>query len=143
MFIKKVIKTYKSTGKSYIEYRFVRGYRSSAGPRHQTLLTVRDIPLPETQWKLLADTVEAMLHNEQVLFVAETVEALARHYCNMILAKHPEFGQHDSSQGQPGATDEMVYRCSYFIVTARKWKAKKEQCKIAIPDALKMIWKRS
>jgi len=102
MFIKKVIKTYKSTGKSYIEYRFVRGYRSSAGPRHQTLLTVRDIPLPETQWKLLADTVEAMLHNEQVLLVAETVEALARHYCNMILAKHPEFGQHDSSQGQPG-----------------------------------------
>lgn len=121
MFIKKVIKTYKSTGKSYIEYRFVRGYRSSAGPRHQTLLTVRDIPLPETQWKLLADTVEAMLHNEQVLLVAETVEALARHYCNMILAKHPEFGQHDSSQGQPGATDEMVYRSSFQIFNDRSF----------------------
>jgi hypothetical protein len=52
MFIKKVIKTYKSTGKSYTEYRFVRGYRSIAGPRHQTLLTVRDIPLPETKWEV-------------------------------------------------------------------------------------------
>lgn len=121
MFIKKVTKTYKSTGKSYTEYRFVRGYRSSAGPRHQTLLTVRDIPLPETQWKLLADTVEAMLHNQQLLFVDETIEALARYYCNLILAKHPEFGQHDSRSEQPGSTDELVYRSSFQVFNDRSF----------------------
>ena len=121
MFIKKVTKTYKSTGKSYTEYRFVRGYRSSAGPRHQTLLTVRDIPLPETQWKLLADTVEAKLHNQQLLFVDETIEALARYYCNLILAKHPEFGQHDSRSEQPGSTDELVYRSSFQVFNDRSF----------------------
>lgn len=121
MFIKKVIKTYKSTGKSYTEYRFVRGYRSSAGPRHQTLLTVRDIPLPETQWKLLADTVEAMLHNEQVLFVDENVEALARHYSTLILAKHPEFGQQSRNLGQTQEVDDLVYKSSLRVFNDRSF----------------------
>lgn len=119
MFVKKVVKTYKGTGKSYTEYRFVRGYRSSAGPRHQTLLTVRDIPLPEPQWKLLADTMEAMLHNEQVLFVDETVEALAKHYCNMILIRHPEFGQTKGSQEGSGEADDLVYKSSLQVFNDR------------------------
>ncbi len=119
MFIKKVIKTYKSTGKSYTEYRFVRGYRSIAGPRHQTLLTVRDIPLPETQWKLLADTVEAMLNYEQVLFVDESVEALASHYSSLILAKHPEFRQKTKSQLVPGQTDDLVHKSTLRIFKDR------------------------
>lgn len=121
MFIKKVIKTYKSTGKSYTEYRFVRGYRSIAGPRHQTLLTVRDIPLPETQWKLLADTVEVMLHSEQVLFVDENVEALARHYCNLILAKHPEFGQQSRNLGQTGEVDDLVHKSTLQVFNDRSF----------------------
>ena len=119
MFIKKVIKTYKSTGKSYTEYRFVRGYRSIAGPRHQTLLTVRDIPLPETQWKLLADTVEAMLNYEQVLFVDESVEVLASHYSSLILAKHPEFRQKTKSQLVPGQTDDLVHKSTLRIFKDR------------------------
>ncbi|GEM_PF-4048458 len=60
MFIKKVVKTYKGNGNSYTEYRFVRGYWTSVGPRHQTLLTVRDIPLPEDKWKQLADAMDCI-----------------------------------------------------------------------------------
>ncbi len=121
MFIKKVIKTYKNTGKTYTEYRFVRGYRSSAGPRHQTLMTARDIPLPETQWKLLTGTMEAILHNEQVLFVDENVEALARCYSNRILAKHPEFGQQSSSLGRTGEVDDLVYKSSLRVFNDRSF----------------------
>lgn len=99
----------------------MRGYRSSAGPRHQTLLTVKDIPLPETQWELLADTMEAILHNEQLMFVDENVEALARHYSNRILAKHPEVGQQSSSLGQTGEVDDLVYKSSLRVFNDRSF----------------------
>jgi len=121
MFIKKVIKTYKNTGKSYTEYRFVRGYRSGTGPRHRTLLTVRDIPLAEAQWKPLTNAIEAILHNEQVLFVDEHVEALARHYSNIILAKHPEFDQQSSSLGQTEDVDDLIYKHSLRVFNDRSF----------------------
>ena len=113
MFIKKVIKTYKNTGKTYTEYRFVRGYRTSVGPRHQTLLTVREIPLPETQWKLLADTIDAMLSFEQTLFVDENVEALALHYSKLIRARHPELEKREEAPGYPDHALELVDKNSF------------------------------
>ncbi|MDY0152272.1 MAG: IS1634 family transposase [Candidatus Cloacimonas sp.] len=121
MFIKKVIKTYKSTGKSYTEYRFVRGYRTSVGPRHQTLLTVRDIPLPETQWKLLADTLDALLNLEVVLFVDESVLALAKHYCNLIRARNPEFGDKGNQNGHSDKSKELIYQDSVQIFNDRSF----------------------
>jgi len=119
MFIKKVTKTYKSTGKSYTEYRFVRGYRTSAGPRHQTVLTVRSIPLPESQWKTLADTVEAILRGEESLFVEEAVFALATNYCNMIRARHPEVNESGSGKRIPNEPDELVFRGSLKLFNDR------------------------
>ncbi|HNQ42810.1 MAG TPA: IS1634 family transposase [Candidatus Cloacimonadota bacterium] len=119
MFIKKVVKTYKSTGKTYTEYRFVRGYRTSVGPRHQTVLTVRDIPLPEAQWKLLADTVEALLKDEDILFVDEVVLALATHYCNLIRTRHPETNDQGSGGSVPRDPDELVYRGSLKLFNDR------------------------
>lgn len=121
MFIKEVVKTYKKTGKSYAEYRFVRSFRSSAGPRHQTLLTVKEIPLPETQWKLLADTVEALLYDEMLLFVDEHIEALARHYCQLILAKNPDAIRRYEVAQIPDISDDLVYRKSIQLFDGRSF----------------------
>ena len=123
MFIKKVVKTYKNTGKSYTEYRFVRSYRTSVGPRQQTLLTVKEIPLPESQWKLLADTVEALLHREQVLFVDELVLALANHYCNEIRARNPEFSGNADQNVPPDLPRQLIYKDSVQVFNDRSFGA--------------------
>lgn len=121
MFIKRVVKTYKNTGRSYTEYRFVRGYRTSVGPRHETLLTVKEIPLPESQWKLLADTVEALLLCEEVLFVDEDVMALANHYCNLIRARKPEFRGNGVQNVPPSLLRDLIYKDSVQVFNDRSF----------------------
>lgn len=91
MFIKPITKTYRNTGQSYTEQRFCVSYRNESGQtRHKNLLTIRGLTLPKSQWKLLADTVEAFINQERVLYVDNEIENLAKLYSEMILAKHPE-----------------------------------------------------
>lgn len=123
MFIKKVVKTYKKTGKSYQEYRLVRGYRTNRGPRHQTLLTVRDIPLPESQWKLLADTVEALLNGENPLFLDKNVEAVAKNYYQLIKVKHPDLVQASNAIKAAETSESLVFQDSIQVFYDRSFGA--------------------
>ncbi|MBM3120257.1 MAG: IS1634 family transposase [Chloroflexi bacterium] len=121
MFIKKIVKTYKNTGRSYTEYRFVRGYRTSVGPRHQTLLTVREIPIPEPQWKRLADTMDAILNFEQVIFVDNSICSLAEYYCTLIRARHPEFNSKGNVLARHDDSDDLVYKSSIRVFDDRSF----------------------
>jgi len=115
MFIKRVDKPYPKTGKKYTEYRFVRSYRTSAGPRHQAVLTVWSIPLPEALWKQLADAIESILRNEEVLFVEAEVKALAEHYCTLIRARHPQVEPTREDTDRESETVDLVRRNSLSI----------------------------
>lgn len=109
MFIKPITKTYRNTGQSYTEHRFCVSYRNEGGQtRHKNLLTIRGLTLPKSQWKLLADTVEAFINQERVLYVDNEIENLAKLYSEMILAKHPELkkGKSISSLCKSRVTDE-------------------------------------
>ncbi len=119
MYIKTVEKTYKNTGKIYLEYRFIRGYRTSAGPRQKTLLTVRDIPLPKDQWKTLADTMDDLLKGRLSLFADEAVIALAEHYCDLIRARHPELSESVSGNGKAPESMGMLNRDSLRLSNDR------------------------
>jgi len=85
MFIRK---THKGNGnKRKTVYRLVKSYRTENGPRQQTILNLPDFDLPENQWKLLADTIEAKLNGQIVLYIPDEIEFLATHYVSLIEEK--------------------------------------------------------
>jgi len=85
MYIRKVLKKTKNTER-YV-YRLVESYRTVNGPRQRTLLTLKDFTLEESRWKLLADTIEAFLRDQMVLFLDDDILFLAEHYSTLIKEK--------------------------------------------------------
>jgi len=82
MYIRKVLK--KSKNSERYVYRLVESYRTLNGPRQRTLLTLKDFTLEESKWKLLADTIEAFLRDQLVLFLDDDIRFLAEHYSTLI-----------------------------------------------------------
>jgi len=85
MYIRKVLKKTKNSER-YV-YRLVESYRTVNGPRQRTLLTLKNFTLDESKWKLLADTIEAFLRDQMVLFLDDDIRFLAEHYSNLIKEK--------------------------------------------------------
>ncbi|MFA7057970.1 MAG: IS1634 family transposase [Candidatus Cloacimonadales bacterium] len=85
MYIRSVTKKYKNTER--IIYRLVESYRTINGPRQKTILTLKGFSLPEENWKLLADTIEAFLKDQPVLYLEPEIEQLAQHYATLIREK--------------------------------------------------------
>jgi len=85
MYIRKVEKKegkYKRT-----IYRLVKSYRTENGPRQETILNIKDLDLPQEKWKTLADTIEAKLNGQLVLFLDREIDFLATHYVSLIQEK--------------------------------------------------------
>ena len=82
MYIRKVIKKQKNSER--VVYRLVESYRTPNGPRQRRLLTLKDFNLPEKQWKLLADAIEAELKGQLVIHLDSEVEFLSKHYAEQI-----------------------------------------------------------
>lgn len=77
----------KSGNHERIVYRLVENYRTPKGPRQRTILTLKDFDLPQSKWKLLADTIKAKLKGQTMIFLDEKIEALADHYVSLIEEK--------------------------------------------------------
>ena len=85
MFIRK---THKGNGsKRRTVYRLVQSYRTENGPRQKTILNLPDFDLPKQKWKILADTIEAKLNGQLLLYIEDEIEFLATHYVNLIEEK--------------------------------------------------------
>lgn len=85
MYIRKAKKNsgnYKRTA-----YRLVENYRTPEGPRQRTILTLKNFDLPQSEWKLLSDTIEAKLKDQLLVLQDEKIEALADHYVSLIEEK--------------------------------------------------------
>ncbi|MDD3893172.1 MAG: IS1634 family transposase [Bacteroidales bacterium] len=85
MYIRTVKKKTKNTER--LVYRLVESYRTLEGPRQRTILTLKDFSLPESKWKLLADTIEAYLNDQMVLHLDPEIQQLAEHYSALIREK--------------------------------------------------------
>ena len=84
MFIKTVTKKNSLNGKEYPEFRITQSYRTNAGPRHKTLITLREIPVPKQQWKELCDTIEGMLSGQEIIVFDQTIQSFAEHVVRLI-----------------------------------------------------------
>lgn len=87
MFIK-VTKKQKA-GKSYEQYQLKESYRTPAGPRNRVVFNLgADLDLSKEERKLLADTIEAILYNQEQLFpVGSSIRDMAENYARQIQAK--------------------------------------------------------
>ena len=92
MFIEEIKKQNKKDGKEFFVHRLVVSERTAQGPRHRVILQLGHLDLPRSQWKGLADRIEAMVLDKSTdgmtgdLFESTLdprMEALAVHYANL------------------------------------------------------------
>ena len=67
MYIRRVRKTDKSTGKSYFYYQLIEAYRSAKGPRQRILLNLGKLELDDRERKLLANRIEQLITGQASL----------------------------------------------------------------------------
>lgn len=85
MYIRRVSK--KSGNKERIVYRLVESYRTPNGPRQRTIVNLKGFDLPESKWKHLADSIEAKLKGQSMVFLDEEIDMLSDHYVSLIEKK--------------------------------------------------------
>lgn len=89
MFIKKIPKRDKKTGRVYVYYRLCESYRIGSRPRHRTILNLGGLKeiKREEEMKLLAERIEEIIRGEGRLIEEENevVERLARQFSKKII----------------------------------------------------------
>ena len=90
MFIKEIKKKNKGYEKIFTTHRLMESYRTEKGPRQRTVLNLGKLDIPEEQFKLLADRIEALISAQTSFLtpeIPEEIEVLARHYSDKIVQK--------------------------------------------------------
>ena len=83
MYIRRVRKTDKSTGKSYFYYQLIEAYRTPKGPRQRILLNLGKLDLDDRERKFLADRIEQLITGQLPLIKPpEKIERLARKFAS-------------------------------------------------------------
>jgi len=108
MFIRKTTHTDKKSQKGYHTFKLIESVRTDRGPRQRMLLNLgTGFPLPEDQWKDLANRIEAIVTGQDALFAApEAIETLAVRYAKKVI----------HYQGEPGGTKEQSSEPEYHRV---------------------------
>ena len=111
MFIKTIVKTDKKTGKRYNYYRLCESYRIGNKTRHRSIVSMGRLEGIETREdkKLLADTIESLIHGEARLSFFDVGPAIVRHakeFANRIIDEklldiHPKTTQPEYSDIEP------------------------------------------
>lgn len=84
MYIKQTKKTVKE--KNYHQHQLIKSVRTSAGPRQEIVLNLKQLNLPKEKWKELANAIEEKLLNQTSLFTYdEEINALAGHFATLIV----------------------------------------------------------
>jgi transposase len=111
MFIKTIVKTDKKSGKRYNYYRLCESYRFGNKTRHRSIVSMGRLDGIETREdkKLLADTIEALIHGETRLAffdVSPEISRYAKEFANRIIDEklldiHPKTTQPEYSDIEP------------------------------------------
>jgi len=89
MFIREVKKHNKGHEKEFISHRLVESYRTEKGPRQRVILDLGRLTIPRSQWKALADAIEAKVSGQRLLFAVDPeIDELAAHYAQQIVQQH-------------------------------------------------------
>jgi len=102
MFIKEIKKKNKGYEKIFTSHRLMESYRTEKGPRQRTVLNLGRLEIPEEQFKLLADRIEALISAQTSFLppeIPEGIEALARHYADKIV--HKDISAHTAVVRKP------------------------------------------
>lgn len=89
MYIRKTIKVDRKSGKTYAAFHLVESVRTERGPRQRVLLYMgAELNLPEEQHPLLAQCIEDIITDTQLLFsYPEEVKKLAQLYASQIIRR--------------------------------------------------------
>lgn len=89
MFIRKTKKTDPKTRKNYFVYQLVESTRTPRGPRQHILLSLgSELPLPEHEYKTLANRIEEIVLGHKSLFsFPEHIERLAQRYALQVVRR--------------------------------------------------------
>ncbi len=88
MFIREVIKKFPKSKKTFIHHRLIESHRTPSGPRQKIILHLGTLDIPREKWKDLANTIEALITNQPIMFpstIDKEVKKLAHHYAKIIL----------------------------------------------------------
>lgn len=90
MFIRKTKHTDNKNGREYHTHKLMESVRTPKGPRQQMILNLgHDLPLPQDQWKELANRIETIISGQPDLFpVSDEIEKLAQKYARKIIRHH-------------------------------------------------------
>jgi len=82
MFIRRTTHTDRKAKRQYHTFKLIESVRTERGPRQRMLLNLgADFPLPEEQWKDLANRIEEILTGQDPLLpYTEEIETLAARY---------------------------------------------------------------
>ncbi len=84
MFIRETVKTVK--GKKYFQHQLIESVRTLAGPRHNIVLNLGRLSIERDKWKILANCIEAELHNQPLLFEPDReIKVLSKHFAKIII----------------------------------------------------------
>ena len=103
MFIKEIKKKNKGYEKIFTSHRLMESYRTEKGPRQRTVLNLGRLEIPEEQFKLLADRIEALISVQPSFLppeIPEEIEVLAHHYAQKIV--HKDITAHTAVVCKPG-----------------------------------------
>mgnify|MGYP000032265961 CR=1 FL=1 len=85
MYIRRVRKTDKSTGKNYFYYQLIEAYRTAKGPRQRILLNLGKLELDDRERKLLANRIEQLITGQASFIEPEgEIERLARRFASKL-----------------------------------------------------------
>lgn len=117
MYIRRVTHIDKKNLKEYYTYKLVESIRTERGPRQRIILNLgTDLPLPEKDWKDLANRIEELITGQGSLFAyPEEIEQYARLYAKKAIryqGAHP-FGQ---NKVNPVAASPYVEKPDYHKV---------------------------
>lgn len=85
MYIRKVRKTDKATGKSYFYYQLVEAYHTPRGPRQKILLNLGKLDLDDRERKFLANRIEELITGQiPIAKPPEKIEKLARKFASKL-----------------------------------------------------------
>lgn len=106
MFIRENKKSNKGYKKEFIYHLLVESYRTEKGPRQRVVLDLGKLTIPRDKWKLLANRIEEILNGQESLLESEPqIEALARHYSNLLINK--KLSQQPDQQDQPKEYEQV------------------------------------
>lgn len=92
MYIRKTVKMDRKSGKTYAAFHLVESVRTERGPRQRVLLYMgAEINLPEEQHSLLAQCIEDIITDAQLLFpYPEEIKKIAQVYASQIIRRLSE-----------------------------------------------------